>query len=173
MKHTKENKIEALKNDLSSAFQELAIDNARDYFNECQKRGEEIPSQQEFMDYACEQYRDILKGREIRDIYEGFRKYGDETELDFIAGKVWQVLVLGMTSKDHQNIIVKKAWQINTKLNKIRQECEALIEQCQEHGDNWDGADYEYSLAYLVETLEDLKGFDLEDAIPERASVEY
>ena len=173
MKKEQEKKIESLKNGLSSACQENAIDNAVDYFNECQERGEETPSEQEFCDYVCEQYRDILKHTDTSDIYKAFNKYGTETEIDFCASLVWQVLALGMTKKDHYNAIIKKAWQINAKLDKIRQECESLINECYEHGDNYDNADYEYGLRLMVESLEDLAGFDLEDTIPDKATQQY
>lgn len=170
---TQQQKIDELMMMLSSAYQEKAIDDACDYFHECQERQEPTPSEEDFCEYVCETYRDILKSADCKDVYDGFRKYGDECEADFIARKVWQVLTLGMTSKDHHNDIIKKAWKINAKLNAIRKECEALIEQCQEHGDNFDGADYEYQLALLVETLENLANFDLEDSIPEYATEEY
>ena len=78
-----------------------------------------------------------------------------------------------MTPKQHFNKIVKRAWTINNHLEKLRQECEELIDECETHRDEYDERDYTYELALLSQTLDDLKGFDLEDAIPDKHKYEY
>lgn len=78
-----------------------------------------------------------------------------------------------MTTKQHFNKIITKANTINRHLNAIRKECESLIEEIQIHGDEYDYDDYIYQLHLLEETLSDLQNFDLEDSIPEKATVEY
>ena len=78
-----------------------------------------------------------------------------------------------MTPKQHFNSIVRKANTINNHLEKIRKECESLINNIQIHADEYDYSDWEYELALLEETLTDLQSFDLEDSIPEKHSNEY
>ena len=78
-----------------------------------------------------------------------------------------------MNSKQHFNKIVSKAWTINRHLNALRHECEELIEQVQIHADDYDYDDWYFELALLEETLTDLVGFDLEDSIPDKHSVDY
>ena len=80
-------KIIALLNQLSSAYQEEAIGNAIDEFYEFDDIDEE-----QFSQDACDFYREILKDAGNSDIYKAFRKYGDETELDAIARKVYGLL---------------------------------------------------------------------------------
>ena len=78
-----------------------------------------------------------------------------------------------MTNKQHFNLIVNRALTINRHLDKLREECEALIDVIIEHKLDYDYDDYVYELALLEETLDELKGFDLEDSIPEKATCEY
>ena len=78
-----------------------------------------------------------------------------------------------MTNKQHFNLIVRKAETINRHLNALRNECKQLIDEIDEHADNYDYADFEYELALLEETLGDLLSFDLEDSIPEKHTNEY
>ena len=78
-----------------------------------------------------------------------------------------------MTNKQHFNAIVNKSLTINRHLEKIRQECEEVINEILIHADYYDSADYEYQLKLLEETLTSLQGFDLEDSIPEKATCEY
>ena len=77
---------ETLLNDLTSAYQEEAIQNAIEELKENEM------TKQDFCDSACDNYRQILKGLvgfDIKDIYQGFRKFGDETELNEIAEKIY------------------------------------------------------------------------------------
>ena len=78
-----------------------------------------------------------------------------------------------MTPKQHYNLIVRKALALNTKLRKLEEEAEALIEECDTHRLDYDEDDYTYELAYLSQTLEELASFDLEDAIPNKHTIEY
>lgn len=73
-----------------------------------------------------------------------------------------------MTPKQHYNLIVRKALTINTKLRKLKEEAEALIDECGNHRDNYDYDDYTFTLAYLSQTLEKLADFELEVAIPNK-----
>ena len=87
---TTQAKINKLLNRLSSAYQEQAIEQAVDTWNNY-----EIITRQEFADESCENYRDILNsliGYTIKDIYQGFRRYGGEGELQEIAYLVLDVL---------------------------------------------------------------------------------
>ena len=78
-----------------------------------------------------------------------------------------------MTARQHFNKIVKRAWTINNHLEKLRQEAQALADECKEHADDYDLADWDFELAELNNVLEDLAGFDLEDAIPDKHTNEY
>ena len=78
-----------------------------------------------------------------------------------------------MTPRQHFNKIVKRAWTINNHLEKLRQEAQALADECKVHYDEYDWRDYNYELAELNNVLEDLAGFDLEDAIPDKHKYEY
>ena len=78
-----------------------------------------------------------------------------------------------MTSKQHFNKIVRKAFTINRHLEELRKECESLIEDIQTHADDYDYNDWEFDLALLEETLENLSSFDLEDSIPDEHTCEY
>lgn len=84
---------ELMSNELSSAYQEQAIEEAQDDLF-----GFEMENAQEFADACCEYYRDILKGAGFGDdfgshsIYKGFAKYGDECQVQMVAFKVWEIL---------------------------------------------------------------------------------
>ena len=78
-----------------------------------------------------------------------------------------------MTAKQHFNLIVRKALTLNRRLRKLEEEAQALAEMCKEHADDYDESDWQFELAELNNTLEDLAGFDLEDAIPEKHTNEY
>lgn len=78
-----------------------------------------------------------------------------------------------MTAKQHFNQIIRKAETLNRHLRKLQKDAETLVDMCKEHADDYDLADWDFSLAELNNILEDLAAFDLEDAIPERATVEY
>lgn len=78
-----------------------------------------------------------------------------------------------MTAKAHFNKIVKKALRLNEKLRKLEQEAQELADMCKEHADDYDLADWDFELAELNNVLEDLAGFDLEDAIPDEHTNEY
>ena len=58
---------------------------------------------------------------------------------------------------------IKRAWQINAMLDTLRQKAQALSEDIADVEDNEDYDDF--SLRALRQTLDDLAGFDLEDAI--------
>lgn len=85
---TTQAKINELLSRLSSAYQENAIENAIDNFTS----GEYSYTRQEFADECCDNYRDTLKGLDLKDIYKGFEKYGDETELQDIAYLIYDLL---------------------------------------------------------------------------------
>jgi len=78
-----------------------------------------------------------------------------------------------MTAKQHFNFIVRKAHTIDNHLNALRKECKLLIDEIDEHADNYDYSDFEYELALLEETLSNLASFDLEDSIPDKHTCEY
>lgn len=78
-----------------------------------------------------------------------------------------------MTNKGHYNSIVRKAEALNNQLRKLQEKATALIDEIQEHADEYDYEDYEYFLRNLEETLDDLYNFDLEDSIPEKHTVNY
>ena len=171
-KKQQKDKINELLSRLSSAYQEQAINEAIESLTS----GEYTYTRQEFADECCNNYRDILKGLDLKDIYKGFRLYGDEGEVQFIAFDIFDILTNENptpTNKQHFNNIVKKAEAINRHLNKLRKECKALIDDILDHADNYDSADYEFELALLEETLGDLSSFDLEDSIPEKHTINY
>jgi len=78
-----------------------------------------------------------------------------------------------MTARQHFNKIVNKALTINRRLRALQKEAEALADECKTHADDYDLRDYNYELAELNNVLEDLAGFDLEDAIPDKHKYEY
>lgn len=78
-----------------------------------------------------------------------------------------------MTAKAHFNKIVTKALRLNEKLRKLEKEAEELADMCKEHADDYNIDDWDFELAELNNVLEDLAGFDLEDAIPEKHTNEY
>ena len=85
--NTANKKIDGLLNQLSSAYQEEAIKQAIDEFYEFDNIDEN-----KFAQDACEFYREILKSAGNNDIYKAFRKFGDETELDAVARKIYKLL---------------------------------------------------------------------------------
>ena len=78
-----------------------------------------------------------------------------------------------MTNKQHFNSIVRKAQTLNRRLRELSAKAYALAEECKEHADDYSFIEYNFELALLDETLEDLASFDLEDAIPEEHTKEY
>lgn len=100
---TTQAKINELLNRLSSAYQENAIENAIDNFTS----GEYTYTRQEFADECCDNYRDTLKGLDLKDIYKGFEKYGDETELQDIAYLIFDLLIVDYQKQ--ANRLIKKA----------------------------------------------------------------
>lgn len=100
---TTQTKINELLSRLSSAYQENAIENAIDNFIS----GEYTYTRQEFADECCDNYRDTLKGLDLKDIYKGFEKYGDETELQDIAYLISDLLIVDYQKK--ANRLIKKA----------------------------------------------------------------
>lgn len=78
---------------LSSAYQESAILEAVDTFNDS-----ETMNAQEFADLCCENYREQLKGAGYGEqsgnnsIYKGFAKYGDETQVQGVAFVVYGLI---------------------------------------------------------------------------------
>lgn len=170
MKNTE--KIEELKNQLSSAYQEQALENILEDVNN-------YDNPVQFCDAVCENYREILKGAGFNDltgktaICRGFELFGDETELNSIADAVYRLAKPQNTPKKHFNKIIKQAWKINEQLNKLRERAQALVEECEKHREGFNYDDWEYDLNNLAQTLSDLANFDLEDSIPETHSVEY
>ena len=75
--------------DLTSAYQEQAIDEAIDYAQD-----NEMENAQEFADACCENYREVLKGAGFGgdNVYKGFRKFGDECQVQGVAFEVWAIL---------------------------------------------------------------------------------
>lgn len=78
-----------------------------------------------------------------------------------------------MTAKQHFNLIVRKALTLNRHLEALRKDAEALADMCKEHADDYNIEDWDFELNELNNVLEDLAGFDLEDAIPEKHTQEY
>ena len=167
-----QNKIADLLASLSSAYQEGAIGNiledVDDYENALR-----------FADDCCNEYREILKRAGYGEtfgahsIYNGFNKYGDETELDEIAREIYYIVKPQNTPKAHYNKIVGDAWKLNKQLEALRNKAQELAERCREHADDYNEDDWTFELANLCYTLEDLASFDLEDAIPETHTKEY
>lgn len=92
-------KINELMTQLESAYQESAIESAIETTKECKL------SKQEFADECCYNYRDTLNGLigyGIKDIYDGFRKYGDETLLQSIAYEIYNYITLHPTPKQRK-----------------------------------------------------------------------
>lgn len=77
------------------------------------------------------------------------------------------------TNKGKYNAIIKKAKKLNSQLRQLQKKAEQLAQDCAEFGELVDYDLYIYELQHLQETAEDLAAFDLEDAIPERASVNF
>lgn len=73
-----------------------------------------------------------------------------------------------MKAKTHFNYIVTKALQLNRQLRKLQEKANEIADMCKEHADDFDYSDWIYELNELNNVLEDLAGFDLEDAIPEK-----
>ena len=75
--------------DLTSAYQEQAIDEAIEYAQD-----NEMENAQEFVDACCDYYREQLKkaGFEGQKIYKGFADYGDECQVQSVALEVWAIL---------------------------------------------------------------------------------
>ena len=164
----KQNKIDKLLTSLSSAYQENAIENVLEDIDEYENA-------LHFCDAVCEQYRDVLKdaGHGGNEVYKGFHKFGDETEINEVAKEIYYLLKPQNTPKAHFNKIVKKALRLNEKLRKLEKEAEALADECKEHADNYDSNDWYFYLNELNNVLEDLSNFDLEDAIPDEHTNEY
>lgn len=78
-----------------------------------------------------------------------------------------------MTNKGHFNMIVNKALALNKQLRKLQQKANEIADMCKEHADDYDLCDWDFELAELNNVLEDLSGFDLEDAIPEKHTENY
>lgn len=78
---------------LSSAYQEDAIINAVETFNDGEKM-----SAQEFADLCCENYREQLRFAGFKgmtganSIYKGFSKYGDEAQVQAVAFAVYGII---------------------------------------------------------------------------------
>ena len=172
MKKTQLKQIEELKNELSSAYQEQAVDSVLESVKE-------YDNPIWFANDVCDAYREILKGAGYDDqtgrtaIYRAFALYGDETELNDTALKVYAIAKPKNTPKEHFNKIVANAWKINKQLEALRKKAESLIEECEKHREGFDYDDWEYYLNNLAQTLSDLANFDLEDSIPDTHSVEY
>ena len=90
MTKTQQTQIEKMKNQLSSAYQEQAVNSVLEDVNA-------YTNPEQFADAVCETYRDILRGAGYGDItgsysvYRGFRIYGDETELNSVALVVYRI----------------------------------------------------------------------------------
>ena len=103
---TTQEKINELLSRLSSAYQENAIESTIENFIS----GEYSYTRQEFADECCDNYRDILKGLvgyDIKDIYKGFHKYGDEGQVQEIACLIYDLLIVDY--QKHANRLIKKA----------------------------------------------------------------
>jgi len=164
----KQNKIDNLLSKLTSAYQENAIEHVLEDIDE-------YKNALDFCDAVCEQYRDVLKGAGYGggDVYEGFHKFGDETEINEVAKEIYYLLKPQNTPKAHFNKIVKKALRLNKKLRKLEYEADEIADMCKEHADNYDESDWYFYLNELNNVLEDLSNFDLEDAIPDEHTNEY
>lgn len=102
MKNTK--KIEESLSTLTSAYQEQAIEQAVEYWDDLTQDEQDDTSRQEFADICCEYYRGSLEGLvgyDIKDIYEGFFKFGDECQVQDTALEVFGLL-------DHKNTLTIK-----------------------------------------------------------------
>ena len=77
---TKQERLAQVLSGLSSAYQEEAIESTAEDLNDYEDA-------QKFADDCCEKYRHILTGAGYygQHIYEGFRDYGDECELQSAA----------------------------------------------------------------------------------------
>ena len=164
----KQKKLDNMLSNLTSAYQENAINSVLEDIDEYENAVN-------FGDAVCSEYRDVLKGAGYggNDVYKGFNKYGDETEIYAVAKDIYNLLKPQNTPKAHFNKIVSKALKLNNKLRKIEQEAQELADMCKEHADDYDESDWTFELAELNNVLEDLAGFDLEDAIPEKHTNEY
>lgn len=164
----KQTKLDKLLSGLTSAYQENAINSVLEDIDEYENAFH-------FRDAVCSEYRDVLKGAGYAggDVYKGFKKYGDETEIDEVAKEIYYLLKPQNTPKAHFNKIVAKALKLNNKLRKLEQEAQELADECKEHADDYDENDWTFNLHELSNVLEDLAGFDLEDAIPDKHTNEY
>jgi hypothetical protein len=78
-----------------------------------------------------------------------------------------------MTPKTHFNKIVSKAETIQRRLEELQAQALALIDECEEHRDNYDYDDYIYELSDLKYALEVLQGFDLREHTPDKHELDY
>ena len=76
---------------LSSAYQESAILDAVDTFNDTTR---ETMTAQDFVDLSCENYREQLMGAGFggSSVYKGFAKYGDECQVQGVAFVVYGII---------------------------------------------------------------------------------
>lgn len=84
---TKQERVAALLLELSSAYQEEAIENTAEALGDYENA-------QQFADDCCYEYRDILKaaGYNGGAIYKAFRNFGDECELQSVALSYYEIM---------------------------------------------------------------------------------